>query len=448
MKRVLACYSLFFLFSLSIHAQGLISTVAGNGLVGSSGDGALAINAKLNNPASICLDDTGNIYIADEYNNKIRKVSASTGKIITIAGTGTTGFSGDSALAINAQLYYPIGICLDQAGNIYIADCLNNRIRKITVSTGIITTVAGNNFSSYSGDGVLATATSLYHPSGVCVDVSGNIFIADYANNRIRKVTKATGLISTIAGTGTAGYFGDGGLATSSKLCLPNGVAVDGYGNIYIADLGNYRVRKIDATTGNINTIIGNGSYGFSGDGGPATSAELNGPENISLDAYGNVFVADISNNRIRKYTVADGNINTIAGNGTAGFSADGVLASSSELFGPTGTFVDASGNVFIADQNNNRIRKITAHTGVHNISFSNIGSVSPNPSSGIYNIHINNNTTYHISVFNISGEVVYKTESSSDNFSIDISTQADGMYFLSILCGEETYVQKLLLVH
>ena len=216
-------------------------------------------------------------------------------------------------------------MAVDASGNLYIADTGNNRIRKVS-ATGIITTVAGNGSAGYSGDGGPATSAQLDGPEGVAVDGSGNLYIADTCNNRIRKVS-ATGIITTVAGNGSAGYSGDGGPATSAQLSLPAGVAVDGSGNLYIADSGNNRIRKVSAT-GIITTVAGNGSPGYSGDGGPATSAQLNQPAGVAVDASGNLYIADSSNNRIRKVS-ATGIITTVAGNGFDGYSGDGGPATS-----------------------------------------------------------------------------------------------------------------------
>ena len=215
---------------------GIITTIAGNGIAGYSGDGGLATNAELNNPYGVAVDSNGNIYIADTNNNRIRKVNSTTGIITTIAGNGTAGYSGDGGLATNAELYYPYGVAVDSNGNIYIADTYNNRIRKVNSTTGIITTIAGNGTAGYSGDGGPATNAQLNYPYGVAVDSSGNIYIADTDNNRIRKVNSTTGIITTIAGNGNPGYSGDGGPATNAELYDPSGVAVDSNGNIYIAD--------------------------------------------------------------------------------------------------------------------------------------------------------------------------------------------------------------------
>ncbi|MEI6821811.1 MAG: T9SS type A sorting domain-containing protein, partial [Bacteroidota bacterium] len=341
-------------------STGIITTVAGNGITyGYSGDGGAATSAELSYPQGVALDASGNIYIADQNNQRVRKVTASTGIISTVAGNGTTGFTGDGGAATSAELYYPTGVALDASGNIYIADIFNQRIRKVTASTGIITTVAGNGTSGFAGDGGAATSAELYYPTGVALDASGNIYIADYGNNRIRKVTASTGIITTVAGNGTSGFAGDESAATSAELYNPTRVAIDASGNIYIADYLNQRIRKVTASTGIITTVAGNGTTGFTGDGGAATSAELYYPTGVALDASGNIYIADQSNQRVRKVTASTGIITTVAGNGTAGFAGDGGAASSAEISSPMGVALDASGNIYIADYGNHRIREV-----------------------------------------------------------------------------------------
>lgn len=249
----------------------------------------------------MAVDGAGNIYIADVANNRIRKVTASTGIISTVAGDGTAGYSGDGGAATSAELYYPYDVAVDGAGNIYIADSHNSRIRKVTASTGIISTVAGDGIAGYSGDGGPATSAEINYPTGVTVDSAGNMYIGDFSNARIRKVTASTGKMSTVAGNGTTGYSGDGGPATSAELCEPGDLAVNSGGDIYIADYCNNRIRKVTVSTGIISTVAGDGTEGYSGDGGPATSAELNLPAGVALGNAGHIlYIGDQVNQRIR----------------------------------------------------------------------------------------------------------------------------------------------------
>ena len=339
----------------SVSLVPIINTVAGDGTGGYSGDGAAAASAGLYYPVGVALDSTGNLYIADNGNNRIRKVDTS-GNISTVVGNGTGGYSGDGAAATSAELRSPTAVTVDGAGNIYLADNGNNRIRKVDTS-GIISTVAGNGTGGYSGDGAAATSAEINSPYGVVVDSAGNIYIADRSNQRIRKVD-TSGNISTVAGNGTPGYSGDGAAATSAELSSPSGVAVDSAGNIYIADAGNNRIRKVD-TSGNISTAAGNGTGSYSGDGAPATSAELNGPSSVAVDSAGQLYIGDESNNRIRKVDTA-GDISTVAGSGTQGYRGDGAAAASAEFHYPTGLAVDSTRSLYIADQDNHRIRKVS----------------------------------------------------------------------------------------
>lgn len=336
-----------------------INTIAGTGSIGFSGDGSAATSALFNGPQDVSLDTFGNVYIADAANQRIRKITAATGIITTIAGTGSIGYSGDGGAASSATFNSPIGIDVDAAGNVYIADVGNHCIRKITAATGFISTVAGIGSGGFSGDGGAATAARLQSPYDVTVDASGNLFIADVSNNCIRKVTASTGVISTVAGTTSPGFSGDGAAATLAKLYQPFSVAIDASNNLYIADAVNNRIRKVTASTGVISTIAGIGTGGFSGDGGAATSAQLNKPYSIDVDNSGNVYFSDFNNQRIRKITTSTGLISTIAGTGSFGFSGDGGLAIFAQLANPKGIYVDKVNNVFIADDQNSRVRFI-----------------------------------------------------------------------------------------
>jgi uncharacterized protein (TIGR03437 family) len=385
-------------------SNGVIATVAGNGTAGFSGDNGPAISAKLGTPIGITVDLAGNLYIADRDNNRIRKVAS--GVITTAAGNGTEGFSGDNGPAANAQLSVPISVAVDSPGNLYIADSYNNRIRKVAngaiatvagggtplggdgpalswqfgdpsgvavdsagnlyitdeasnriwkVSNGLIAVVAGNGTSGFSGDNGPATSAQLDKPIGAAVDSAGNLFIADTGNNRVRKV--ANGMITTVAGNATPGFSGDNGPATSAQLNVPYGVAVDSDGNLYIADSGNNRIRKV--ASGMVTTVAGNGTPGFSGDGGPATAAVLDQPYGVAVDGAGNLYISDdYFDNRIRK--VSNGVITTVAGNGYPGFGGDNIPATSTELWEPAGIALDSAGNLFIADLINQRIRKVS----------------------------------------------------------------------------------------
>ncbi|WP_460945226.1 NHL repeat-containing protein [Spirosoma daeguense] len=336
----------------------VITTVAGTGMAGYSGDNGNATSAQLNLPSGVALDSNGSFYIADQTNSRIRKVNAM-GTITTVAGTGINGsggYSGDGGPAIAAQLYSPFSAALDGSGNLYIADSGNSRVRKVS-SSGVITTIAGTGSFGFSGDGGLATAAQLNGVYGTTVDGSGNLYIADANNHRIRKVS-TTGVITTVAGAGSVGYNGDGILATSAQLNYPSSVAVDGAGTLYIADRFNHRVRKV-STTGIITTVVGTGISGFSGDFGDATSARLSSPYSVAIDGSGNLYIADQYNHRIRM--VSSGMITTVAGTGFAGYSGDGGVATSAQLNLPYGIALDGGNNLYITDRNNQRIRKVNS---------------------------------------------------------------------------------------
>ena len=360
MKKLII--TILFLLTTTLFSQAqIITTIAGNGTAGYSGDGGPATAAEINFPNSVYVDVTGNIYVADADNNRIRKIDNS-GIISTYAGSGAIGlgsgsFSGDGGQATAATLNGPVGVTMDVLGNLYFCDRLNQRVRKIDPS-GIITTIAGTGTAGYSGDGGPATAAELSDEWSIALDGIGDVFIAGSGNQTVRKIN-TSGIITTIAGDGTLGSVGDGGPATAAQLNGPNIQDVDVHGNLYITESGGQRIRKIDAS-GVITTIAGNGTSGFFGDGGPASAALLNNPNGgCSIDKSGNIYFAEQFNYRIRKIDTF-GVISSVAGNGVIGFGGDGAPATDAQL-NPIAAFVDSCGNLYISDLGNHRIRKVVA---------------------------------------------------------------------------------------
>ena len=343
------------LIALSFFSKAqIIKTVAGTGTVTCSAGGGLATAVSVGILSSIAVDTSGNVYIGAPNCHMVKKISA-WGTITTIVGTGVEGNSGDGGLATHAAIGLPTGLAADKAGNLYISDSYNNLVRKVTPA-GIISKVAGTAVigGGYSGDGGAASAAALDNPQGIAIDTAGNLYIADAGNYRIRKVA-ATGIITTIAGTGVYGYSGDGGAALSAQLQDVKGIAADHYGNIYFADAD--RVRKIDAG-GTITSIAGNSTPGYSGDGGAATAATLDDPQGIFADNYGNIFIADKHNNVVRRIGAND-TITNFAGDNVAGHSGDGGPATDARLRVPQGVAVDKNGAVYIAEMDGAYVRRV-----------------------------------------------------------------------------------------
>lgn len=365
-------------------APGMITTIAGTGTFGYSGDGHAAASALLWNPEGIAADPAGNLYIADSINQVIRKITVSNGSIATVAGSGDAGgYGGDGGLATSAKLNNPTGVALDGAGNLYIADQGNGRIREVNAVTGIISTVAGGGNgqggSDSYGDGLAATSAILSGPNDVAVDAMGDLFIADSFHGLVREVNASTGIISVVAGGGSGGGadgVGDGGAATGATLDNPQSVAVDSAGNVYIADTGDSLVRQVN-TSGVINAVAGTGSPGYSGDLGPATSAQLNQPTGVRVDAAGDLYIADSAVNVVRSVTASSGIIQTVAGTGSSGYSGDNGPATSAALANPQNLAVDAAGNLYIADATNNVVRKVASSASALAFPSASVGLAS-----------------------------------------------------------------------
>jgi sugar lactone lactonase YvrE len=352
-----------------------------------SEEGIDATQATLNFPQGLAVDKFHNVYVADRGRNAVRRVSWQGTFITTVAGTGEAGYSGDGGPAAQAKLNQPEGLATDPEGNLYIADAGNNAVRKVTAD-GTITTVAGSGVFAPSlpldvGDGGPATQAVVSQPYGLAVDDRGNLFISSPTMNRIRKVT-SSGIITTVAGSGDeAGssdpplFSGDGGPAVNARLDAPKGIALDARGNLFIADSRNFRARRVDAKTGIITTVAGNGEAGFSGDGGPATEARFDRVEGLAVDSDGNLFIADSGNHRVRGVDATTGIVQTVAGNGTAHTSGDGGPAAQAGAPFPTGVAVDSFGNVLVSTNgaaefvpsnvptySDNRVRSVLAIAG------------------------------------------------------------------------------------
>lgn len=407
-----------------------INTIAGNGVHSFSGDNGLAVEAGIDSPVDVVVDRWRNVYIADANNSRIRKIDTD-GIITTVAGNGEIGFSGDGDLAVNAVLGRPCGITADSSGNIYFLDSDNFRIRKIDVA-GIITTVAGTGTMGYTGDGGPATQATIGSGNGIASDQAGNIYIATFHFHVIRKIDHQTGIISTIAGTGVAGNFGDGGLAVNATFNYPNWVEVDHQGNIYVSDMNNNKIRKI-TTDGIIHNVAGSpfGVLGYDGDNGPATEALLHQPQDIAVDQYGNLFISDYD--RIRRVNL-EGKIITYAGNGTLGSSGDGWLATYANIGCRAGICVDQNSNLYIAESYTHRIRKVNAYLAetAENKSLEDNISVYPNPAKDQLTVENNSDEKCIFQLVDAQGTVIIEKDV-PDQIQVDISTISSGMYFISL---------------
>lgn len=341
-------------------APGTITTIAGNGVTGFGGDNGPALSASFNSPTTIAFGPGGVYYVSDFQNQRIRKVAAN-GTISTVAGTGAKGYNGDGILAVNASLNDPTGVALDSAGNIYIADAANDRIRKVDIATGMISTIAGNGVRGFSGDGGAATTAMLACPTRIKFNAAGTLYIADQCNHRIRTVD-GVGVIRTVVGSGTAGaafggFSGDGGQALAAQFKHPTAFDFTADGGLVITDQLNYRIRRVNGA-GIVNTIAGNSINGYSGDNGSGLAASISDPGAVAVDSLGNVYLGDTGNNRVRRIDT-NGNITTIAGTGAAASTGDGGPATAAAVHEPFGVAFDSEGNLYVLQSGSDRIRRI-----------------------------------------------------------------------------------------
>jgi hypothetical protein len=445
-------------FACSANAQSIITYAgtgygAGTGTGSHTGDGGAAATATFYKPTGVASNGYSNLYVADQANHVVRKIGY-TGIITTLAGNDTAGNTGDYGPADKARLNNPVGVAVDAFENVYIADYYSNVVRKVSTS-GIITTIAGTGVAGYSGDGGPATSAELYYPYGVAVDGSGNVYIADANNNVIRQVNAAGG-ITTIAGTGFGAglglghgaYSGDGGAATNARLNFPEGVAVDNYGNVFIADANNHVIRKI-STSGTISTVAGSGVRGYSGDGGAALAASLDFPSGIAADGLGNFFIADQGNNTVRKVN-ASGVITSYAGNGASGYGGDNGYATSAQLNAPTSVAVDGNGFVYIADHGNNVIRLVAYPVSINAVPGNNAAlNVYPNPSNGEFTLELpKTGNVATVTISDVLGRTVEtKSIDNTKQSTVIFSHMPVGSYVVKVISGDKTFREKIVVM-
>jgi len=450
------------LCSPTTHAQNVITTVAGSNASGFSGDGGLATNAGLANASGVTLDIYGNIYIADKGNNRVRKVNATTGIITTICGTGAGGYVA-SGVPTSTPVFMPDGVFVDNNGNLHITQWYNDAVQVMSIDptnphtgSAMLSPECGNGQQGGDGDGGPGDQCRMEIPSSSWVDAGGNLYVSDYGNGKVRYVEATSHLVSTIVQLSGAN---------------PNAVCVDANYNMYIASNDN-TIQVMNFISGVTTTYAGTGAAGFSGDGGLATNAMINNPGGMFIDNAGNLYFADMNNNRVRMINGTTGIITTVAGNGTFGFSGDGGLAINAKLNHPTSVWV-RNGVLYIADDGNHRIRKVEHNSNIpfaNNISYlhsasagvvpkhnpanienvtiaSNTVSVFPNPSTGIFTLTTGANYSgATVEVYNVVGAKVYSTDIAATQTVINLNDQAAGVYFINIISGTDTYNQRVVI--
>lgn len=442
------CASVLMALGTTADAQGVINTIAGTGISGYGGDGGPANVAQLSSPSGVATDAAGNIYIADKNNHRVRKIDAATGEISTFAGNGTYGFSGMGGDAALASIKYPSALYFDNGGNLFVNDNFNDIVFKIDAGSHAIHNHCGDGHQGSSGDGGHGHHARTCVPDGVGGDNAGNIYVMDIGNHKIRKVN-SDNIVSTFTGTYTGPYANPAPLASTSWGTM-NGICSDNMGNLYVSDAGNHIVRKIDMATGMVRTVAGTaGMAGYYGDGGNATNALLNSPKALYLNDEGYLFICDPNTNVVRVLNTANGIINTLAGTGAMGYSGDGGAPTSARLNRPTGVWQDAgTGKIYIADAGNQRVRVITG-SAYRNITMGNTttassSSVFPNPATGVFTVETGGAATMEI--FNIAGQLVY-TQSTTDSKAVVELKQPSGTYTVKVSTANGTESHKVTLV-
>ncbi len=429
-------YILFLLAFCTYFVQSqTITTIAGTGSSGFSGDGGLATTAQLNLPFNLTFDKYDNMFIADTYNNSIRKIDSKSGIISTVVGTA------DKKQI--SELKTPTSLTFDNYNNLFIADLANLRIRKVNLETGSSITLVGEKSETEFPN----INASLGGPFSVVFDKAGNLYISNNGDSKVSKVEFSTGEITTIAGTQETGYSGDGNAAKIAQLSSPTGLALDSKGNLFIADSGNERIRMVNLSTGIITTVAGTGERGFTKDGGLAIYAQLANPIGLAVDSQDNLFFVDRGNNKVRKIDMSTGTINTVAGTGEAGFSGDGELAKDAKLANPTGLAFNKEGDLFIVDRGNNRIRKISGLSDakyIREYSLEESLSIYPNPSTDKINIELKYNVELKKALlFDITGKQVKVIM--NDN-TMNVSRLPRGIYVLKLNTSKGSFEQKVVL--
>ncbi len=447
--KCLQLLCMLLLAAVSARSQAIITNIAGNGITQYIGDGFPATDLSLAVPSGICMHaTTGDLYIADYAVARVRKLTPG-GTISTYGGNGTLGFGGDGGPATNAQLREPTGTALDATGNLYITEEYNNRVRRIDAATGIISTIAGSGAGGYGGDGGNALLAAMEQPAGLCIDKWNNMYIADRGNHRIRRVDAATGIITTVAGNGLSGYGGDSGPATAAMLSSPMGVCTDTAGNLYIADKDNNAVRRVQLSTGIITTVAGTGAADYSGDNGPATAAKLVQPYSVYMSSRSNLYIADFGNNRIRVVTT-DGIMHTLAGSGLFGFVPGSGPALEARLGGPTGVCADAAENVYFTDGGNSATWKVSpVYNAVPPVTAAAGGlRVLPNPAGDYMTIILPTNLSTTVAVLRPDGAVAGSYHSANGRLTLDVSELPAGVYYLQATGNNAMWGGRFTVVH